>query len=84
MKVNIIYLGGNAPNLFHTREQYRGISFAMGVLEDWTRVTTLPNILRVFNPHLAGGSTNTGDENTKGNNLNLARYLGRIFRTISN
>ena len=51
----------------------------MGVLEDWTRVTTLPNILRVFNPYLAGGSTNTGDEKTKGNNLNLARY-GKLLQ----
>ena len=74
-KVKIIsdIKGGNAPNLFHTREQYRGVSFAMGALETWRTMTTLPNILRVFNPWISGGSTNTGDENSPGNNLNLAR-----------
>ena len=47
----------------------------MGAKETWRTATTLPNILRVFNPKLAGGSViNTGNEFSKGNNLNLARY----------
>ena len=66
--------GGDAPNLFHTREQYRGVSFAMGAVGSWRTTTTLPNILKLFNPRLAGGSTNPGpgDETSRGNNLNLA------------
>ena len=31
-----LLLGGNAPNLFHAREQYRGISFAIGAKETWS------------------------------------------------
>ena len=70
-------LGGDAPNLFHTRNQYRGVSFAIGSLGTWRTVTTLPNILKVFNPHIAGGSVNIGGEFDRGTNLNLARYLTR-------
>ena len=54
----------------------------MGAKETWRTVTTLPNMLKVFNPYVAGGSVvTTGDEFTKGNNLNLARlfYLGYPF-----
>lgn len=64
--------GADAPNIFHAREQYRGISFAMGAKESWRTVTTLPNMLKVFNPYIAGGSVVTGDEFAKGSNLNLA------------
>lgn len=65
--------GGDADNLFHAREQFRGISFASGARESWRTITTLPNILKIFNPDLAGGSIiKTGTNDTKGNNLNLA------------
>ena len=67
--------GADAPNLFHTRSQYRGVSFAIGGLESWRSVTTLPNILKVFNPNIVGGSVNVGGEFERGTNLNLARYL---------
>ena len=60
-------------NLFKSREQYRGVSFAIGASESWCRVATLPNFLRVFNPNLVGGSVNTGGEFDAGSNLNLAR-----------
>ena len=65
--------GANAPNLFKSREQYRGVSFAIGASETWCTVATLPNFLRVFNPNLVGGSVNTGGEFDAGSNLNLAR-----------
>ena len=69
--------GANAPNLFKSREQYRGVSFAIGAAETWRTVTTIPNLLRVFNPELVGGSLNTGGELEKGSNLNLARFVER-------
>ena len=68
----ILILGADSPNLFHTRSQYRGVSFAIGALESWRRVTTIPNILKVFNPHIVGGSVNVGGEFDRGTNLNLA------------
>ena len=66
--------GADAPNLFHTRSQYRGVSFAIGAWETWRTITTLPNILKVFNPAVVGGSVNIGGEFDRGTNLNLARY----------
>ena len=51
------------------------MSFAIGGLESWRSVTTLPNILKVFNPNIVGGSVNVGGEFERGTNLNLARYL---------
>ena len=45
----------------------------MDFQESWRTITTLPNILKIFNPDLAGGSIiKTGTNVTKGNNLNLA------------
>ena len=67
----------NAPNLFKSREQYRGVSFATGAAETWRTVTTIPNLLRVFNPELVGGSVNIGGE--KGSNLNLARFVEKRY-----
>ena len=64
--------GANSPNLFKAREQYRGVSFAIGAAESWRTVTTIPNILRVFNHQLVGGSVNVGGEFDEGSNLNLA------------
>jgi len=64
--------GALAPNFFKTREQYRGVSFAIGQTGNWQTVTTLPNILKQFNPRIVGGSTNVGGENDPGSNLNLA------------
>ena len=65
--------GANAPNLFKSREQYRGVSFAIGAAESWRSVASLPNFLRVFNPNIVGGSVNIGGEFDEGSNLNLAR-----------
>jgi len=35
-----------APNIFHTVNQYRGVSFAIGGLGTWRNRLTIPNILR--------------------------------------
>lgn len=64
--------GAAAPNLFKVRTQYRGVSFSSGADGNWRGVTTLPNILRVFNPGLRGGSVGTGGETEPGSGLNLA------------
>ena len=65
--------GASALNLLNNIKQYRRVSFAQGAAESWRTVTTLPNILRVFNPLLFGGSLNIGGEFDDGSNLNLAR-----------
>ena len=75
--------GADAPNLFHTRNQYRGVSFAIGGLESWRTVTTLPNILKVFNPNIVGGSVNVGGEFERGTNLNLARWTSDISASLT-
>lgn len=64
--------GASAPNFLSTREQYRGVSFAIGQAGSWETVMTLPNFLREFNPRVVGGSTNQGGEDDPGSNLNLA------------
>ena len=76
--------GANAPNLFKSREQYRGVSFAIGAAETWRTVTTIPNLLRVFNPKLVGGSVNTGGAFEKGSNLNLARLVEKQYSSNCN
>ena len=39
-----------------TFKDYPEVSFAMGGAGDWRTVTTLPNLLRQFNPNLIGFS----------------------------
>jgi len=73
--------GASSPSLLQIREQYRGVSFSIGAYQNWRTVTTLPNILRVFNPSLAGGSVNLGDREEEGNNLNLCQ-LGATSETL--
>merc|ERR1719430_2869821 len=64
--------GASSPTILKAREQYRGVSFAIGQTGDWETVTTIPNIIKQFNPSVIGGSTNVGGENDPGSNLNLA------------
>jgi hypothetical protein len=47
-------LGAEAKTLFGMLYEYRGRSWSMGGMESLERVTTLPNILRKFNPELYG------------------------------
>jgi len=62
-----------APNIFHIPNQYRGVSFAIGGVGTWKDRLTIPNILRVFNPYVTGGSSvPVATENDRGTNLNLA------------
>ncbi|XP_046712656.1 phospholipase B1, membrane-associated isoform X2 [Silurus meridionalis] len=52
--------------------EYRGLSWSIGGNGDLSSVTTLPNILRKFNPSLTGFSTGTGKASTAQAFLNQA------------
>ncbi|XP_063040246.1 phospholipase B1, membrane-associated [Engraulis encrasicolus] len=51
---------------------YRGISWSIGGDSNLTNVTTLPNILREFNPSLVGFSVGTGTAESNASFLNQA------------
>ncbi|KAG5265671.1 hypothetical protein AALO_G00245020 [Alosa alosa] len=64
---------GSAPsNLLDVMTEYRGLSWCIGGDENLTNVTTLPNILREFNPSLVGFALGTGSENSPTAFLNQA------------
>uniref|UniRef100_A0A8D2IRR7 Phospholipase B1, membrane-associated n=1 Tax=Varanus komodoensis TaxID=61221 RepID=A0A8D2IRR7_VARKO len=64
---------GSSPlNIVDVLTQYRGLSWSVGGNENLSRVTTLANILREFNPSLLGFSTGKGSEQTKNAYLNQA------------
>ncbi|KAJ8340973.1 hypothetical protein SKAU_G00332640 [Synaphobranchus kaupii] len=56
-------VGANPNNLLDVIKEYRGLSWSIGGDANLTTVTTLPNILRQFNPSLTGFSEGIGDEN---------------------
>ncbi|KAL4648972.1 phospholipase B1, membrane-associated-like [Arapaima gigas] len=64
---------GSAPsNLLDVLRQYRGLSWSIGGDENLTTVTTIPNILRQFNPSLTGFSEGTGKQTNPKAFLNQA------------
>ncbi|KAM9708848.1 phospholipase B1, membrane-associated isoform 1-T1 [Menidia menidia] len=65
-------VGAKADNLLLVANQYRGLSWSIGGDENITTVTTLPNILREFNPSLVGYSKGVGGEDSPGAYLNQA------------
>ncbi|XP_048831450.1 phospholipase B1, membrane-associated isoform X1 [Brienomyrus brachyistius] len=52
--------GAKAKNLLQLTNEYRGVSWSIGGDQTLETVTTLPNILRKFNPSLRGFSTGIG------------------------
>ncbi|KAL2306065.1 hypothetical protein Nmel_003967, partial [Mimus melanotis] len=52
--------GSRPHDVLDVLTQYRGLSWSVGGNENISTVTTLPNILREFNPSLVGYSTGTG------------------------
>ncbi|XP_034097638.2 phospholipase B1, membrane-associated [Drosophila albomicans] len=46
-----------SKNAFDMLNEFRGLAFSGGGLEDWRTFLTLPNILKVFNPQLYGYAT---------------------------
>ncbi|KAF5908483.1 phospholipase B1, membrane-associated-like, partial [Clarias magur] len=64
--------GVPSTSLLDVLTQYRGLSWSIGGDNNISTVTTLPNILRVFNPELTGFSVKTGKQTTKQAFLNQA------------
>ncbi|KAG7316549.1 hypothetical protein KOW79_020090 [Hemibagrus wyckioides] len=64
--------GVASTNLVAVLTQYRGLSWSIGGDNNLSTVTTLPNIMREFNPELTGFSVGTGKQNTKQAFLNQA------------
>ncbi|XP_039992557.1 phospholipase B1, membrane-associated isoform X1 [Xiphias gladius] len=65
-------VGAKADNLLLVIKEYRGLSWSIGGDENITTVTTLPNILREFNPSLTGFSEGIGNEDDPKAFLNQA------------
>ncbi|XP_068089545.1 phospholipase B1, membrane-associated-like [Hyperolius riggenbachi] len=64
--------GASVLNLLGVAFEYRGISWSIGGDEDLTNVTTLANILRMFNPNITGFSTGIGSHQLPKSQLNRA------------
>ncbi|XP_016152447.1 PREDICTED: phospholipase B1, membrane-associated-like [Ficedula albicollis] len=56
--------GSKRYDVLDVLTQYRGLSWSVGGNENISTVTTLPNILREFNPSLVGYSIGTGRQNS--------------------
>ncbi|GAA6213375.1 phospholipase B1, membrane-associated-like [Lates japonicus] len=65
-------VGAKTDNLLLVISEYRGLSWSIGGDENITTVTTLPNILKEFNPSLTGFSEGIGNENNPKAFLNQA------------
>ncbi|ROJ78948.1 Phospholipase B1, membrane-associated [Anabarilius grahami] len=65
-------VGAAQNNLLGVLTEYRGLSWCVGGDENLTTITTLPNILREFNPSLTGYATGKGGENSAQSFLNQA------------
>ncbi|KAI1240634.1 Phospholipase B1, partial [Lamprotornis superbus] len=64
--------GSRPHDVLDVLTQYRGLSWSVGGNENISTVTTLPNILREFNPSLVGYSTGTGKEDSTNAAFNQA------------
>ncbi|KAL6105433.1 plb1 [Pungitius sinensis] len=65
-------VGAKTDNLLLVINEYRGLSWSIGGDENITTVTTLPNILREFNPSVTGFSEGQGNEDSPKAFLNQA------------
>lgn len=59
-------------NIFAVLTEYRGVSWAIGGDEDASSVTTLPNLLRKYNPNVVGFSVKSGKADSANARLNVA------------
>ncbi|CAG5928337.1 unnamed protein product [Menidia menidia] len=59
-------------NILDVLKQDRGLSWSIGGDENLTTITTLPNILKHFNPNVTGFSVDTGKQDTPQAFLNQA------------
>ncbi|XP_075125593.1 phospholipase B1, membrane-associated [Leptodactylus fuscus] len=65
-------IGSNPNDVLDVIKQYRGLSWSVGGDSTLDQVTTLPNILRQFNPFVAGFSLEDGNSNSHNSFLNKA------------
>ncbi|KAM4713138.1 phospholipase B1, membrane-associated-like [Anableps anableps] len=65
-------IASSPNNTLDVIRQYRGLSWSIGGDENLTTVTTLPNILKHFNPNVRGYSLGVGSQNSKQAFLNQA------------
>ncbi|XP_073668409.1 phospholipase B1, membrane-associated-like isoform X1 [Paramisgurnus dabryanus] len=65
-------VGAAQNNLLGVITEYRGLSWSIGGDKNLSAVTTLPNILKEFNPSLVGYSLQEGGENSAQSFLNQA------------
>jgi phospholipase B1 len=65
--------GGKALTIVGVITQYRGMSWSIGGDADIRTVTTVPNILKLYNKNLKGFSVGTGKFSEDGANFNLAQ-----------
>ncbi|KAK0156475.1 Phospholipase B1, membrane-associated [Merluccius polli] len=65
-------IASSPSNVLDVLRQYRGLSWSIGGDGNLTTITTLPNILKNFNPHLIGYSVGTGKQDTPESFLNQA------------
>ncbi|XP_013865194.1 phospholipase B1, membrane-associated [Austrofundulus limnaeus] len=56
--------GAKSKRLQDLKTEYRGVSWSIGGDDTLETVTTLPNILKKFNPDIKGASKGTGKEQT--------------------
>lgn len=79
--------GAKAKNLFQLRTEYKGVSWSIGGDKTLETVTTLPNIIRKFNPGLKGMSLGQGDTSQSKFNMavsgaKVAGIPGQVRRLI--
>ncbi|XP_068509098.1 phospholipase B1, membrane-associated isoform X2 [Syngnathus scovelli] len=65
-------VGAESDDLLLLMNEYRGLSWSIGGDKNITTVTTLPNILREFNPSLTGFSQGIGKQGSPAAFLNQA------------
>ncbi|XP_029984660.1 phospholipase B1, membrane-associated-like isoform X2 [Sphaeramia orbicularis] len=65
-------IASSPSNILDVLRQYRGLSWSIGGDENLTTVTTLPNILKYFNPNVTGYSVGMGKQDTPQAFLNQA------------
>jgi phospholipase B1, membrane-associated len=65
--------GAKASTLLGLLTEYRGISWCMGGDADSSTVTTIPNLLKRYNPTIRGFSVGTGSYTSTGASFNVAQ-----------
>ncbi|XP_071996055.1 phospholipase B1, membrane-associated [Engystomops pustulosus] len=72
-------IGSSPGDVLDVIKQYRGLSWSIGGDATLHQVTTLPNILKEFNPFLTGFSLESGNSSSHGSFLNRAVPGAKAF-----